>query len=139
MVTPIGYSYRPGRSQSPDSENSLVPVDASVPMPANQSPPFALITATQANVSTLFTTVGHFRYPWWTGSGHRRRGMPRRPSMLLSIAVSIPQMYAPAPKCTSMSKSSAVPRMFVPSSPSARRRASTASRWSRRYQYSCRT
>ena len=61
MGVPSGYSYRPGRAQSPDTEWILVPVDWAVPMPAHQAPPRRAIWATAQKVSTLFTTVGRPR------------------------------------------------------------------------------
>ena len=47
------------------------------------------------------------------------RGIPRSPSRLSSSAVSSPQMYAPAPRCTTMSRSKPEPSMFVPRKPRA--------------------
>ena len=40
IVIPKGNSYTPGFSQSPDTLNSLCPVELSVPMLLNQSTPF---------------------------------------------------------------------------------------------------
>ncbi len=50
-------------------------------------------------VSTLFTIVGCPNAPMTAGNGGLSRGSPRLPSSDLSIAVSSPQMYAPAPGC----------------------------------------
>ena len=58
MRVPNGYSYRPGRSQSPDTEWILVPVDLGVPMPAHQAPPCSAMWAAAQKVSTLLTMVG---------------------------------------------------------------------------------
>ena len=58
MRVPNGYSYMPGRSQSPDTEWILVPVDLGVPMPAHQAPPCSAMCAAAQKVSTLFTMVG---------------------------------------------------------------------------------
>ena len=48
----------PGRATSPDTDSSLVPVEAGVPMARNHSPPRTAINAASASVSTLFTVVG---------------------------------------------------------------------------------
>jgi hypothetical protein len=55
---PNGYSYSPGRSQSPDTEWMRVPLDCAVPTDVNQSPPCCATSDDSANVSTLLTTVG---------------------------------------------------------------------------------
>src|SRR5487761_2024215 len=57
-LTPKGYSYSPGRAQSPETLRILVPADAPVPMPAYQAPPRSAMRQDAAKVSTLFTTVG---------------------------------------------------------------------------------
>ena len=61
MRVPKGYSYRPGRSQSPETEWILVPVDLGVPMPAHHAPPWTAMCAAAQKVSTLFTVVGRPR------------------------------------------------------------------------------
>ncbi len=48
----------PGRAQSPETLNSLRPVELGVPELANHSAPLVKMQATQARVSTLFTTEG---------------------------------------------------------------------------------
>jgi hypothetical protein len=53
-----GVFVQPGRSQSPDTEWILVPVDCAVPMPAHQAPPCRAICAAAQKVSTLLTMVG---------------------------------------------------------------------------------
>ena len=58
MRVPNGYSYRPGRSQSPLTEWIFVPVDLGVPMLAQHAPPYAVMWMTAQTVSTLVTTVG---------------------------------------------------------------------------------
>src|SRR5712691_12883654 len=55
---PRGSSYRPGRPTSPESVNTMVPGDLSVPNDRNQSAPFRRMCGTLDNVSTLLTTVG---------------------------------------------------------------------------------
>ena len=69
---------------------------------------------TAASVSTLLTVVGRPNAPACAGNGGLMRGFPRLPSRALSIAVSSPQMYAPAPRCTTMSMSTPLPKMFLP-------------------------
>ena len=64
--------------------------------------------------STLLMTVGLAYRPSTAGNGGRFRGRPRYPSSEVSSAVSSPQMYAPAPACTTRSRSKPVPRMSLP-------------------------
>jgi len=90
-------------------------------MDANAAPPRNTIGSTFTRVSTLLTTVGSPNSPESTGNGGLLRGSPRNPSIELKIAVSSPQMYAPAPRNTVMSKENPVPRMSSPRNP--RRRA----------------
>ena len=47
------------------------------------------------------------------------RGLPRFPSMEFIRAVSSPQMYAPAPRCSTTSIRLPLPRTFAPSAPAA--------------------
>ena len=54
-------------------------------------------------VSRLFTVVGQPNAPACAGKGGLSRGSPRRPSSELRRLVSSPQMYAPAPVCTTTS------------------------------------
>ena len=60
------------------------------------------MAGTEAMVSTLLTTVGQAYSPATAGNGGLSRGWPRRPSSESSSAVSSPQMYAPAPPCTTI-------------------------------------
>jgi hypothetical protein len=53
-----------------------------------------------AMVSTLATVVGQPKRPTSAGKGGLSRGLPCLPSRLSISAVSSPQMYAPAPRCT---------------------------------------
>jgi hypothetical protein len=61
-----------------------------------------MIGATVAIVSTLLTTVGDAYRPEIAGNGGFERGCPRSPSSDSSSAVSSPQMYAPAPRWTTI-------------------------------------
>ena len=58
---------------------------------------------TAASVSTLLIVVGMPKTPATAGNGGLIRGLPRFPSIEFIIAVSSPQMYAPAPRCSTMS------------------------------------
>ena len=91
----------------PETQKSFVPVDCSVPMAANAAPPSRTMSSTLTSVSTLLTTVGLPNRPDSTGNGGLLRGSPRKPSIELKSAVSSPQMYAPAPRRSSMSKRTA--------------------------------
>ena len=129
MVMPNGNSYTPGFSQSPDTLNSLWPVELLVPMLLNQSTPLTMMQGTQARVSTLLTTDGRLRKPDTTGNGGRLRGSPRNPSSDSMRAVSSPHTYAPAPMATMMLKlKPLMPPMSEPSRPAALRRLTTSSR-----------
>ena len=116
-VTPNGASYRPGRWTHPARQNSRVPVDCSVPIRANAAPPSCRMPSTFSRLSTLLTTVGLANRPLSTGNGGLLRGSPRYPSIELNSAVSSPQMYAPAPLRSSMSKRKPRPITSSPSSP----------------------
>ena len=63
-----------------------------------------------ASVSTLLITVGFPNRPWVVGKGGFMRGNPRLPSINSNRAVSSPQIYAPAPRRSSTSKSKPVPK-----------------------------
>ena len=89
-----------------------VPVERLTPSLAYSSPPIRMMCGTVDSVSTLLTTVGFAYRPAIAGNGGRMRGMPRSPSSDSSSAVSSPQMYAPAPRCTTMSQSKPEPRML---------------------------
>ncbi len=60
-VSPIGISTRPPRRILPVRANTLVPFEFSVPIAANFAPPFRMIQATLAKVSTLLMLEGLFR------------------------------------------------------------------------------
>ena len=94
-----------------------VPVDRLTPILAYSSPPICTMCGTVDSVSTLLTTVGFAYRPSIAGNGGLSRGMPRSPSSDSSSAVSSPQMYAPAPRCTTISRSKPEPRMFVTEEP----------------------
>ena len=91
-MTPKGTSYTPGRTTRPETQNSLVPVELSVPVAAYAGPPCSRMGSTFTSVSTLLTSVGFPNRPTSTGKGGLLRGSPRNPSMELKIAVSSPQM-----------------------------------------------
>lgn len=76
-VMPSGASYWPGRVTWPDSEKMPKPLDFSVPIPANQSAPLAMMLGTLAIDSTLLTTVGEAYRPATAGNGGLSRGWPR--------------------------------------------------------------
>ena len=82
---------------------------------------------TLASVITLLITVGLPNSPAIAGSGGFGRTIPRLPSRLSSIAVSSPQMYAPAPRRSSTSKRRPLPSTSAPSHPAARARSIAAS------------
>ena len=69
----------------------------------NASPPIASAVGTMAIVSRLLTVLGIPKAPACAGKGGLSRGSPRLPSSELRSAVSSPQMYAPAPVCTTTS------------------------------------
>ena len=57
-LMPMGTSTRPVFSILPTRLKTLVPLEPSVPMPANQAPPRLTMCGTLAQVSTLFRVVG---------------------------------------------------------------------------------
>ena len=81
MRVPNGYSYRPGRSQSPDTEWILVPVDLGVPM---AGPPGAALQRDVRRGAEGLDVVDDGRVAEVaaarTGKGGRMRGVPRLPS-----------------------------------------------------------
>ena len=85
-----------------------------MPIVFHQSAPPSTMYGTLAMVPTLLTTVGLAYRPWVAGNGGRSRGWPRKPSSESSSAVSSPQMYAPAPECTTRSRSKPEPRTLRP-------------------------
>src|SRR6187551_113918 len=115
----MSISYTPGLLILPQAEMSLVPVDLPIPIFEYASPPSFTIGTTAAIVSTLLTTVGHPQSPATAGNGGLMRGLPLLPSSDSSSAVSSPQIYAPAPACTYISRSYPDPKIFFPSNPAA--------------------
>src|SRR5215213_10662098 len=99
----------PGLLMLPQADTSLVPVDLPIPIFAYSSPPILIMGTTAASVSTLFTTVGQSYNPFTAGNGGLIRGLPLLPSSDSSNAVSSPQIYAPAPRCTYISRSNPLP------------------------------
>src|SRR5262249_47701354 len=89
-VTPKSNSYRPGRSTQPHRQNSRVPVEPWVPIPAKAGPPIRRISSTHSSVSTLLIAVGLPNRPDCAGNGGLLRGSARLPSMELTRAVSSP-------------------------------------------------
>merc|ERR1712178_423659 len=75
------------------------------------------IVGATATDSTLFTVVGQPNKPTAAGNGGLTRGFPCLPSMDSISAVSSPQMYAPPPRCTKISKSYPDPQAFLPKRP----------------------
>ncbi len=71
--------------------------------PLYHSAPRLRMCDTDARVSTLLIVVGSAKRPACAGKGGLIRGLPRRPSIEFIIAVSSPQMYAPAPRWSTMS------------------------------------
>src|SRR5690606_2183971 len=109
---------------------SLVPVllgDDS-DSPAYQAAPRLMIEGTAVRVSTLLIVVGIPNRPATAGNGGLMRGLPRLPSIAFINAVSSPQMYAPAPRCTMMSIRLPEPNTFSPSAPAAYASATACSR-----------
>ncbi len=69
-------------------------------------------------VSTLLTKVGLLYNPLTAGkNGGFNLGSPLLPSREFNKAVSSPHIYAPAPKCTTISRSIADPKIFFPKYP----------------------
>ena len=116
---PIATSTRPVRATLPESANTFVPLLDAVPIDENHAAPRSTMAGTLASVSTLLMTVGLPKRPRTAGNGGLGRGMPRRPSMLCSRAVSSPHTNAPAPCLTTMSREKPESKMFVPKMPQA--------------------
>ena len=74
---------------------------------------------TATSVSTLLIVVGWANTPDTAGNGGLMRGLPRLPSSEFISAVSSPQMYAPAPRCTQTLTVLPVPIAFLPRMPAA--------------------
>ena len=84
------------------------------------SAPLMRMCGTAASVSTLLIVVGMPNTPATAGNGGLMRGLPRLPSSEFISAVSSPQMYAPAPRCThDVDPSCPLPIAFVPRVPAA--------------------
>src|SRR5512140_1788718 len=114
----------------PHTEYSLVPVLFGLSARENflyHAAPFVRMCGTADSVSTLLIVVGWPKTPATAGNGGLMRGLPRRPSIEFIIAVSSPQMYAPAPLCTQMLIFFPVPMALSPMMPAARASFSAAS------------
>ena len=70
-VFPIGTSTRPELQIFPVRAKTLVPWLSGVPIEANHAPPFVMICAIFAHVSTLLMTVGLPQSPLDAGNGGR--------------------------------------------------------------------
>src|SRR5581483_11330227 len=106
----------------PHTEKSLVPVLFGLSGRIHclyQSAPLLMMCGTAASVSTLLIVVGCANTPDTAGHGGLMRGLPRRPSIEFISAVSSPQMYAPAPRCTQTFTVFPDPIAFLPRIPSA--------------------
>src|SRR5579862_8765266 len=99
----------PGLFTCPPTHNNRVPPFFGVPRLAYFSPPSKIIDGTELSVSTLLMTVGHPYNPTTAGKGGLMRGYPRLPSSDSISADSSPHSYAPAPVCTTTSKSNPLP------------------------------
>src|SRR5918996_5121995 len=101
----------------PHTEYSFVPVLFGLSARIHclyQAAPLFRMGGTAASVSTLLIVVGCANTPETAGNGGLMRGLPRRPSIEFIIAVSSPQMYAPAPRWTQMSMRLPLPIAFLP-------------------------
>ncbi len=105
----------------PQIEISLVPVLFGLPRqsPLYHAAPRLMMCGTAARVSTLLIVVGMPNTPATAGNGGLIRGLPRLPSSEFIIAVSSPQMYAPAPRCSTMSIRLPLPKALPPRAPLA--------------------
>src|SRR5438128_895967 len=99
-----GPSYTSGRTTRPETEYIRVPPWVLVPSPANHAAPRLMMCGTWLSVSTLFTIVGAPKAPLMAGKGGLSFGQPFLPSSDEISPVSSPQMYAPAPRWTTISK-----------------------------------
>src|SRR5438876_2427653 len=114
----------------PQTEYSLVPVLFGLSEREYflyQLAPLLRIGGMAARVSTLLIVVGCAKTPDTAGNGGLIRGLPRLPSSEFIIAVSSPQMYAPAPLCTQTLIVLPEPIAFLPTMPAARASRSAAS------------
>ena len=94
---PRGISKFPGLLMWPETEKHLKPALSEVPNFLNQDSPSKIILGKDAKVSTLLIIVGWLYKPLIAGNGGLYLGNPFFPSNDSSIAVSSPQIYAPAP------------------------------------------
>ena len=122
-VTPKAFSIKPGtfhvagelnRKRAARTAHAVVLVEIRRRV--------SRMIGTEASVMTLLMMVGWPNSPAIAGSGGLKRTIPRLPSRLSSIAVSSPQMYAPAPTRTSRSKALPLPRDVRRRDSRARRR-----------------
>src|SRR5215510_11702677 len=106
----------------PHTEYSFVPVDFGLSGRIHclyQSAPLLRMCGTATSVSTLLIVVGCANTPDTAGNGGLMRGLPRFPSREFINAVSSPQMYAPAPRCTQTLTVLPEPIAFLPRIPAA--------------------
>src|SRR5215210_2264844 len=105
----------------PQTDTSFVPVLLGFPRQSDlyQAAPRFRMWGTALSVSTLLIVVGSPNRPATAGNGGLMRGLPRLPSIEFIIAVSSPQMYAPAPRCSTMSTRLPLPSALAPSAPLA--------------------
>src|SRR5215213_9578066 len=105
----------------PQIDTSLVPVLLGFPRQSAlyQEAPRFRMWGTALSVSTLLMVVGMPNNPATAGNGGLMRGLPRLPSIEFIIAVSSPQVYAPAPRCRIMSSRRPLPIALAPSVPLA--------------------
>src|SRR5262249_12672111 len=106
----------------PHTEYNLVPVDFGLSGRIHflyQSAPLLRMCGTATSVSTLLIVVGCAKTPATAGNGGLMRGLPRFPSSEFMSAVSSPQMYAPAPRCTHTFTVLPEPIAFLPRMPAA--------------------
>jgi hypothetical protein len=116
-----GMSLSSPKSTWPQTDRSLVPVLFGLlsDIPLYHSAPRITMCGAAASVSTLLMVVGMPNRPDCAGNGGLIRGLPRFPSIEFIIAVSSPQMYAPAPRCSTRSMRVPLPKTLAPSAPLA--------------------
>ena len=89
---PAGTQNTPGCSTWPETEKNFSPAPPLTPWSFHHCAPRSRMIGTEANVSTLFISVGRPCRPYPPGNGGLLRGSPRWPSMHSSSAVSSPRM-----------------------------------------------
>src|SRR6185369_9147259 len=94
---PSGSSRFAGFSTCPETEKITVLAAFFGPRCTNHSGPLRRIAGTDAKLCVLLIVVGAPYRPKLAGNGGLIRGLPFLPSSESNIAVSSPQMYAPAP------------------------------------------